>query len=268
MVYHLMEGAARQGDHDGVILLDALRRDVCQHPHQDGHATGFGQLQKKHPHALVGINVHGNGGLGPDDQLRTIGHSAAGKCLVGLHHLSRLTYAPVVQRGVIALNGGHAKSLCVGRLSVEREAHKAEGHVPSKKADGEQQGGKPHATRASGGVRSRLSHPRLQEAGKIAVGGNNEERQGIRPKQNGGLKHGQQMGLTQCKAAPRHARPATVCPPPLKDHPQASQQERMQEATARYPPTAQDQRHDREQERGAHGLKGRKTHPRYSHHNG
>ena len=53
----------------------------------------------------MAVDVGGDAGLGPDDDLRTLSDGLAGQVAVDLHHRVHGAAAPVLQRALVALDG-------------------------------------------------------------------------------------------------------------------------------------------------------------------
>lgn len=190
VVDRAVDGAVGEGYHDGVVVGLTSLRHAGKEPAEDGHTALAGQAGHVVVDPGMAVDVGGDAGLGPDDDLGAFGDGLAGEVAVDLHHRVHGAAAPVLQRPLVALDGGGldgSPRILHGGHADDPEAHVAEEQTQS-------QGG---ADRPLGGMED--------EVGEEAVHRHHEEGDEIRPKNGGGLQMEHGLGLPDGQSCPRHA---------------------------------------------------------------
>lgn len=246
-----VDRAVGEGHHDGVVVGLASLRHAGKEPAEDGHTALAGQTRHIVVDPGMAVDVGGDAGLGPDDDLGALGDGLAGEVAVDLHHRVHGATAPVLQRPLVALDGGGLDGnprILHGGHADDPEAHVAEEQSQS-------QGG---ADRPLGGMED--------EVGEEAVHRHHKEGDEIRPENSGGLQMEYGLGLSDGQSCPRHSRPAAVRLPPLQCCPQAGEEDGMEHGVLREPLSTHCHPHEGEQQSRPEGLEQGQTQAGKAHH--
>ena len=251
VVDRAVDGAIGEGHHDGVVVGLASLRHAGKEPAEDGHAALAGQTRHVVVDPGMAVDVGGDAGLGPDDDLGSLGGGLAGEVAVDLHHRVHGAVAPVLQRPLVALDGGGldgSPRILHGGHADDPKAHVAEEQTQS-------QGG---ADRPLGGVED--------EVGEEAVHRHDEEGDEIRPENGGGLQMEHGLGLSDGQSCPRHSRPAAVSLPPLQHRPETGKEDGMEQGALREPLPSRRYPHEGEQQGRPEGLEQGQSQTGKAHH--